>query len=158
MSQIKLSKDITEKINHICNEYDNDSKNLITVLHKVQGITGYLPPEVQEAVARGLRCSVAKVYGVVSFYSYFTMRPKGKHPISLCLGTACFVRGSQAILDEFKKQLHIDQGEVTPDGKFSLDCLRCVGACGLAPVVMIGEKVYGRVTVEQVKDILREYE
>ena len=157
MAQIKLSKDIIGKIMQVCDEYHNDSNNLITVLHKVQGMTGYLPAEVQEVVAQGLRCSVAQVYGVVSFYSFFTMVPKGEHSISMCLGTACFVRGSQAVLDELKKQLNIDPGEVTPDGKFSLDCLRCVGACGLAPVVMVGEKVYGSVTVEQVKDILDEY-
>jgi NADH-quinone oxidoreductase subunit E/NADP-reducing hydrogenase subunit HndA len=98
------------------------------------------------------------VYGVVTFYSFFTMLPKGKHPISVCTGTACYVRGAEKVLEEFKKSLNIQVGETSPDGKFSLSCLRCVGACGLAPVAMIGEKVYGRVAPENVKDILKEYE
>jgi len=128
------------------------------VLHKAQGIFGYLPAEVQEVVARELNVSVAKVYGVVTFYSFFTMTPKGKHPISICTGTACYVRGAEKVLDEFKKRLNIKVGETSPDGKFSLSCLRCVGACGLAPVVLIGEKTYGRVSPEGVKDILKEYD
>ncbi len=105
-----------------------------------------------------MNISTAQVYGVVSFYTFFTMKPKGKHPISICLGTACYVRGAEKVVDEFKKELGIKVGEVTPDGKFSLDCLRCVGACGLAPVVMIGEKVHGRLEASQVKDLLAQYE
>ena len=100
---------------------------------------------------------VAQVYGIVSFYSFFTMQPKGEHPISICLGTACYVRGAEKVLDEFKRQLNINVGETTKDGKFSLNCLRCVGACGLAPVVMVGDKVYGRLTPDNVKDIIAEY-
>lgn len=129
---------------------------LITVLHKAQEIFGSLPIEVQEFVADRLGVSLAKVYGVVSFYSYFTMVPKGKYPISICLGTACYVKGSERILDEFQRELGIKAGETTNDLKFSLEGLRCVGACGLAPVVMIGEKIYGRVTVPDVKKILDE--
>jgi NADH-quinone oxidoreductase subunit E/NADP-reducing hydrogenase subunit HndA len=121
-------------------------------------VFGYLPEEVQRAVAHNLGIPVTRVYGVVSFYSFFTMTPKGKYPISLCLGTACYVRGAEDVLDEFKKQLGIEVGGVTPDGKFSLDCLRCVGACGLAPVVMVGEKVYGRLSPSMVKEVLAEYE
>jgi NADH-quinone oxidoreductase subunit E/NADP-reducing hydrogenase subunit HndA len=101
--------------------------------------------------------SVAKVYGVVSFYSFFTMTPHGEHPISICMGTACYVRGAEQVLAEIKHRLSIDVGQTTPDGKFSLSSLRCVGACGLAPVVMVGEKVYGRVSPQQVKDIIEEY-
>lgn len=101
---------------------------------------------------------VSRVYGVVTFYTFFTMLPKGKHPISVCMGTACYVRGSEKLLEEFKRVLGIEVGETTPDGKFSLDCLRCVGACGLAPVVMIGEKVYGRLQPIDVKKILEELE
>jgi NADH-quinone oxidoreductase subunit E/NADP-reducing hydrogenase subunit HndA len=97
------------------------------------------------------------VYGVVTFYSFFSMLPKGKHPISICMGTACYVRGAEKVLDEFKRRLDVKVGETTPDGKFSLSCLRCVGACGLAPVVTIGERVYGRVSPEDVKGILDEY-
>lgn len=132
---------------------------LISVLHKAQSIFGYLPQEVQKFVGRKLGIPVAQVYGVVSFYSFFTMVPKGEHPISICLGTACYVRGAEKVLDAFKKELNIEVGQTTPDGKFSLDGLRCVGACGLAPVVMIGEKVYGRITsADEVRNILSEYQ
>ena len=117
-----------------------------------------LPREVQEVIARQLDIPVSKVYGVVTFYSFFTMTPKGEHPISVCMGTACYVRGAEKVLDEFKRILKINVGETTPDGKFSLTSLRCVGACGLAPVVLIGEKVYGRVTPGEVEKILKEFE
>ena len=108
-------------------------------------------------MAKELNIPVSRVYGIVSFYSFFTMTPKGEHPISVCLGTACYVRGAEKVLDELKRQLGIGVGEVTPDGKFSLTCLRCVGACGLAPVIEVGDKVYGRMTPDRVKDVLAEY-
>lgn len=130
---------------------------LIKVLHRAQGIFGYLSDDVQYYVAEKMKIPVSKVYGVVTFYSYFTTKPKGKHRISVCMGTACYVRGAEPVLEEFKKELNISCDETTPDGKFSLDTLRCVGACGLAPVVMVGEKVYGHVTPDMVKDILAEY-
>lgn len=160
MSSIKveLRKDQIEKINEICQSFNNYAGELINVLHKVQGTFGYLPAEVQEVVAAGLNIPVAKVYGVVTFYSFFTMIPKGKYPISICTGTACYVRGAEKVLDEFKKELKIEVGETSKDGKFSIACLRCVGACGLAPVVMVGDKTYGRVAPEMVKDIINEYQ
>ena len=127
------------------------------MLHKVQGEFGYLSAEVQELVAKELNIPVARVYGIVSFYSFFTMTPKGRYPISVCLGTACYVRGAEKVIDELKRQLAVQVGGTTPDGKFSLNCLRCVGACGLAPVMMIGDKVYGRVTADKVAGILAEY-
>ena len=159
MSRIKveLRKDQVDTIKDICKSFDYKGGELINVLHKVQGSFGYLPAEVQEVVARELEVPVAKVYGVVTFYSFFTMLPKGKHPISICTGTACYVRGAEKVLEEFKKELKIQVGETTSDGKFSISCLRCVGACGLAPVVMVGEKTYGRVAPEMVKDILSNY-
>ena len=120
------------------------------------GHAGYLPKEVQEFIALELGISAARVYGVVSFYSFFTMKPKGKYPISVCMGTACYVRGGEKVLDEFRRQLGIEVGGTTPDGLFSLDSPRCVGACGLAPVVMIGPRVYGRLKVTDVKGILDE--
>lgn len=156
--KVELKQSQVEKIREICQSFGNNPGELINVLHKTQGAFGYLPAEVQEVVADCLNIPVAKVYGVVTFYSFFTMLPKGKHPISICTGTACYVRGAEKVLEEFKKSLNIQVGETTPDGKFSLSCLRCVGACGLAPVAMIGEKVYGRVAPENVKDILKEYE
>ena len=140
------------------NEIPDKHGMLIAVLHKAQGIFGYLPREVQVFVGKQLNLPISQVFGVVSFYSFFTMKPKGKHPISICLGTACYVRGADKIMDHFKKELNLEAGETTPDGKFSLDALRCVGACGLAPVVLVGEKVYGRITtLEQVKEIIAEY-
>ncbi|HNT41665.1 MAG: NADH-quinone oxidoreductase subunit NuoE [Bacteroidales bacterium] len=160
MSHIKveLKPDQVAKIKEICKSFGNNPGELINVLHQTQGTFGYLPAEVQEVVAAELNIPVAKVYGVVTFYSFFTMIPKGKHPISVCTGTACYVRGAEKVLDEMKRILNVKVGETTPDGKFSLNCLRCVGACGLAPVVLIGEKVYGRVSPDGVKDILKEYE
>jgi len=154
---IKLSQEKINQLKAICKEYNNDKGELINVLHKAQHIFGYLPAEVQEVIADELKTSVAHVYGVVSFYSFFTMVPKGEFPISICMGTACYVRGAEKVLDEFKRILNVKVGETTDDGKFSLSCLRCVGACGLAPVVMVGEKVYGRVAPDGVKDIIEEY-
>lgn len=130
---------------------------LIQVLHHAQGIFGYLPKEVQLYISKKLDVSPAKVYGVVSFYSYFTTEPKGEYKISVCLGTVCFVKGSDKVLKEFEKQLAIKSGETTSDHKFSLDGLRCVGACGLAPVVVVNGKVYGQVKPEQVSEILDHY-
>ncbi len=154
---IKLSDQKIAQLQAICKEFNNDKGELINVLHKAQHLFGYLPAEVQEVIAKELKTSLAHVYGVVSFYSFFTMTPKGEHPISICMGTACYVRGAEKVLDEFKRILKVKVGETTEDGKFSLSCLRCVGACGLAPVVMVGEKVYGRVAPDGVKDILEEY-
>jgi NADH-quinone oxidoreductase subunit E/NADP-reducing hydrogenase subunit HndA len=154
---IKLNQEKLDQLQAICNEFNNDKGELINVLHKAQHLFGYLPAEVQEVIAKHLNTSVAHVYGVVTFYSFFTMMPRGEHPISICMGTACYVRGAEKVLDEFKRLLNVKVGETTADGKFSLSCLRCVGACGLAPVVMVGEKVFGRVAPEGVKDILAEY-
>lgn len=131
--------------------------HLVTVLHKAQSTFGYLPIEVQQFVADQMDVPLAQVYGVVSFYTYFTMVPKGKYPISVCTGTACFVKGADKIVNALKEQLKIEVGEVTPDGKFSIDTLRCVGGCALAPVVMIGERVFGNVTPGQVKSMLAEF-
>lgn len=131
---------------------------LINILHKAQGLIGYLPREVQEVIARQLDIPVSKVYGVVTFYSFFSMTPKGEHPISVCMGTACYVRGAEKVLDEFKRILKVNVGETTPDGKFSLTSLRCVGACGLAPVVLIGKKFTDGVTPGEVEKILKEFE
>lgn len=131
---------------------------LITVLHKAQAIFGYLPKEVQVFVAEGLKLPVSKVYGVVQFYSFFTMTPKGKYRIAVCMGTACYVKGAEKVLDRFKKILGINEGETTADGRFSLEALRCVGACGLAPVVVIDDQVYGKVTPKKVTDILAIYQ
>lgn len=157
MSKMKLSEAAEKSIRDICRKYNNDEGELINILHNTQEKFGYLPAEVQEYIAKEMNISVAKIYGVVTFYSFFTMTPKGEHPISICMGTACYVRGAEQVLDEFKRLLKIEVGQTTDDGVFSLSSLRCVGACGLAPVVMVGEKVYGRVSQQQVIKILEEY-
>ncbi|WP_321289133.1 NADH-quinone oxidoreductase subunit NuoE [uncultured Sunxiuqinia sp.] len=158
MPKIKLTDKTINQIKDICAEFNNQEGELINVLHQVQSKLGYLPAEVQEVIAKELKMSVAKVYGVVTFYSFFTMLPQGEHPISICMGTACYVRGAEQVLTEFKRQLKIEVGQTSPDGKFSLSSLRCVGACGLAPVVTVGEKVYGRVSPQQVGQIISEYQ
>ena len=154
---IKMKKEVREKIIEICNNFNNQPGELINVLHQTQDYLGYLPAEAQELIAECLHIPTAKVYGVVSFYAFFTMTPKGKHPISVCLGTACYVRGAEKVLDAFKKELNLEVGQTTEDGEFSLTCLRCVGACGLAPVMMINDEVYGRLTPDQVSGILDQY-
>ena len=155
--KVKISESNFLKIKEICESFDNNPGELINVLHKTQEPFGYLPEEVQQVVADCLGIPVGRVYGVVSFYSFFTMKPKGKYAISVCLGTACYVKGAEKILDALKSELKISEGGVTDDGKFSLDVLRCVGACGLAPVMTINGKTYGRLVPEHVKEILAEY-
>ncbi len=157
MAATELSAELFSELEQYIDSMPSTKGELIRVLHKAQSIFGYLPQEVQKFVAKKLGVSTAKVFGVVSFYSYFTMEPKGENPIAICMGTACYVRGAEKVQDEFCKQLGIGVGETTEDGKFSIDALRCVGACGLAPVVLVGEKVYGRVTVDDVKKIIDEY-
>lgn len=130
---------------------------LMPVLQKAQEIYGYLPIEVQGMVAEGLGISLSEVYGVATFYSQFSLNPKGEHRISICLGTACYVKGADKILEGLEQKLGIKCGECTPDGVFSLDSCRCVGACGLAPVMMIDDDVYGRMTVDQIDGIIAKY-
>ena len=153
----ECNKKLFDELDLFINTIPQSEDSLIQVLHHAQGIFGYLPKDVQLHVAKKLNVSPAKVYGVVSFYSYFTAEPKGEYKISVCLGTVCFVKGADKILAEFEKQLGIKSGETTSDLKFSLEGLRCVGACGLAPVVVVNGKVYGQVKVDQVKDIINEY-
>ncbi|MEI8247533.1 MAG: NAD(P)H-dependent oxidoreductase subunit E [Lentisphaerota bacterium] len=138
---------------------DDREKNrgfLIQSLHKAQNIFGYLQESVQLFVAGKLKLHLSEVYGVISFYHYFTTTPVGKYKINVCTGTACFVKGSGAVLDELKRYLNIEEGETSKDKKFSLGGLRCVGACSLAPVVMVNEKVYGNVTSKMVPEIISE--
>ena len=155
--KIKMKQSHIDKIKEICKKFNNNGGELINVLHQTQDYIGYLPAEAQELIAKELNISIAQVYGVVSFYSFFTMTPKGEYPISVCMGTACYVRGAEKVLDEFKRILNINVGETTADGKFSLTALRCIGACGLAPVITIGEEVHGRLTPENVQGILDKY-
>ena len=153
----KLKKECFNELETFVNKLSDKNGALISVLHKAQEIFGYLPQEVQSFVAEQLGISIAKVYGVVSFYSYFTMTPKGKFPVAVCMGTACYVRGAEKVLHDFEKQLGIKTGETSLDGLFSIDALRCVGACGLAPVVLVGEDVYGRDEAKDVTAIIKKY-
>ena len=153
----RLKENGFRELESYINSLDTKEEALITVLHKAQEIFGYLPKEVQEFIADKLNEPLARIYGVVSFYSFFTMIPKGDIAISVCLGTACFVRGAEKVLDEFQSRLGIKAGETSPDGKFSLDVLRCIGACGIAPVVLVNGKVYKKVEAGEVKNIVSEY-
>ncbi len=130
---------------------------LMPVMQEAQGIFGCLPMDVQQVIADGMGKTLSEVYGVATFYAQFTLEPKGKHVISVCMGTACYVKGSQRVLDKLAEYLEIPVGKTTDDGLFTLEGTRCLGACGLAPVLTIGEEVYGRVTPDQVAGILEKY-
>lgn len=156
MCQCKLDEKFI-KLKSFIDNLDTKEGALISVLHRAQELFGYLGEEVQVYVAKELEIPVSKVFGVISFYSYFTTTPRGKHVINICTGTACFVRGAGDVLKEFKNKLNISEGETTEDGIYTLETLRCVGACGLAPVVMVGNDVYGHFKPEDVEKILSKY-
>lgn len=153
-----ISPQQEEILEKIFQEYEGKKGSLIQVLHAVQNVLGYLPRGVLRRVALALDIPLSEVYGVVTFYHFFSMKPRGKHVIQVCLGTACYVRGGQAILDRLKKDLEVDIGEVTGDGLYSLEVMRCAGACGLAPVVRIDNDVHKRVNPAQIMDIVRSYQ
>ena len=148
---------VTEETKEILEKFPKEKDQLIMILNEVQEKYGYIPKQAQMVISEELSISMAEIYGVITFYSRFTLEPKGKYNISICLGTACFVKGSQSILDRAKERLKIEPGQVTPDGKFSLDDVRCVGACGLAPVFMVNDEVYGNATVKKFDEILDKY-
>ncbi len=140
------------------NEHKGQPGALMPVLQAAQNIYGYLPIEVQKMVAEGLNVPLSDVYGVATFYAQFSLQPKGEYRISVCLGTACYVKGSGKIFDLFSEKLGIENGQCTPDGKFSLDACRCIGACGLAPVLTVNDEVYGKLTDDDVDKILKKYQ
>lgn len=142
------------KMDEILSAYKQEKDNLIQILNEVQEYYGYVPEKAQVAISEYLSIPMAEIYGVITFYSRFTLKPKGKYHIAVCLGTACFVKGSEKILDRAKERLGIDVGETTPDGKFSLEATRCVGACGLAPVFTVNDEVYGKATVKTMDEVL----
>ncbi|MCI8351470.1 MAG: NAD(P)H-dependent oxidoreductase subunit E [Oscillospiraceae bacterium] len=141
----------------VITEHKGQQGALIPVMQKAQEIYGYLPIEVQEQIALGLGVPLEKVYGVATFYAQFALNPKGQYKISVCLGTACYVKGSGDIFNKLRELLGIDSGECTPDGRFSLEACRCIGACGLAPVLTVNDDVYGRLTVDDVEGIVAKY-
>ena len=146
-----------EKLEEILTKYEKDKSNLIQILNEVQEYYGYIPKTAQMAISEYLGLEMAEIYGVITFYSRFTLKPKGKYHIAVCLGTACFVKGSEKLLDTAKEQLKIKEGETTNDGKFSLEATRCIGACGLAPVFSVNGEVYGKATPDLMKKVIEEY-
>ena len=152
-----ISENGVKKICEICDRYANEKTPLMMILSDIQNEYGYIPLEVQQIVSQKTGISVAEIYGVVTFYSFFSLEPKGKYVIGCCLGTACYVKGAQQIIDKFSEILGIKAGETTADGMFTIDALRCIGACGIAPAVSINGKVYPKVTVPQVAKIVEEY-
>lgn len=149
---------LTKEMEEILKKHPKQKDSLIAILNEVQEKYGYIPKQCQMEISKYLEMPMAEIYGVITFYSRFTTSPKGKYNIAVCLGTACFVKGSQSILDRLKERLKISGGETTPDGKFSIDEVRCVGACGLAPVFMVNDEVYGNATVKMVDEVLDKLE
>lgn len=154
----KGTKEQETELLKVIAELKDEKGSLMPILQKAQDIYGYLPIEVQRIISDEMNVPMEKIYGVVTFYAMFNLNPKGKYQISVCLGTACYVKGSGDLYNALMEKLGIVGGECTPDGKFSLDACRCVGACGLAPVMMINGDVYGRLTTDDLDDILAKYE
>lgn len=152
-----VEKKLKEEMRVLLSSYSHDKENLIQILNEVQVKYGYIPKIAQLEIANYLNIALAEVYGVITFYSRFTLVPKGKYNVSVCLGTACFVKGSREILERAKAKLGIEEGKTTEDGKFSLDTTRCVGACGLAPVFTVNDEVYGKATVKKLDEVLDKY-
>ena len=146
-----------EFLTNLCEKYQPIKDNLIQMLNEVQEHYGYIPMKAQKELSEYLNVAMAEIYGVITFYSRFTLKPKGKYNVAVCLGTACFVKGSEKLLDTAKEALKIKEGETTEDGKFSLEATRCIGACGLAPVFTVNDEVYGKATPDLMKKVIEEY-
>jgi len=153
-----LRKESIDLVTSICKRYKDEPSPLMLILSDVQKEYGYIPLEVQEIIADEINVPVSEVYGVVTFYNFFSSTPKGKYVIGVCIGTACYVKGGQNVEDKFSELLHIKPGETTLDGKFTIDSLRCIGACALAPALSINGKVYPKMTVDKVAAVLKEYQ
>ncbi len=152
-----ISESAVKMICEICDRHANEKTPLMMILSDIQNEYGYIPLEVQEIVSQKTGISVAEIYGVVTFYSFFSLVPSGKYVVGVCLGTACYVKGAQQVIDKFSEILGIKAGETTEDGMFSIDALRCIGACGIAPAVSVNGKVYPKVTVDMVPKIIEEH-
>jgi NADH:ubiquinone oxidoreductase subunit E len=153
-----ITPEMFGKIDKIVADHKDKPGSLIPVLQKAQEVCGYLPHSVQRYIAKGMKISPSMVFGVATFYSFFTLVPRGKHVIRVCLGTACYVKRSEEIIEKLKAELGIKVGEITEDGKYSLEAVRCLGACGLAPVVVVGQDTYGDVAATKVMEIVKKYE
>ena len=138
-------------------KYKGEAGAVMSCLHEIQDKCGYISEDNQKYLSKELNVSLAEIYGIITFYNRFTLVPKGKYNIQVCLGTACYVKGANTLYDELKKRLNIKEGETTEDGLFSIEGVRCLGACGLAPVVVVNDEVYGKVTVNMLEDILEKY-
>ena len=145
---------IKQEVKEIMTPYKEEKENLIPILNEIQEKYGYIPKIAQMEVSKYLNIPMAEIFGVITFYSRFTLEPKGKYNISVCLGTACFVKGSQAILDRLKERLKLEEGKTSENGEFSIDTTRCVGACGIAPVFTVNDEVYGNATVKKLDEVL----
>ncbi len=156
-SILQENKEKFAELKRTIDEYKDKEGPLMPILHKAQEIFGYLPIEVQEYIAEALDIPLSDIYGVATFYSQFKLKPQGKYTIGVCMGTACYVKGSQAVLDELSKELGIEPGDTTEDYNFTLEATRCLGACGLAPVIMINDDVYGRLVPADIKGIIDNY-
>lgn len=152
-----LQSHAKEQIKEIVERYKDEETPLMMILEAIQSEYGYIPLEVQEYVSSLTGIPVAEIYGVVTFYSFFSLKPKGKYVIGVCLGTACYVKGSQTVMDKFSELLGIGPGETTDDGLFTLDALRCIGACGIAPAISVNGKVYPKMTPNKVVSVIKEY-
>lgn len=152
-----LSSSAVKQITEIVKRYENERTPLMMILSAIQSEYGYIPLDVQELVSDLTGIPVAEIYGVVTFYSFFSLNPKGKYVVGVCLGTACYVKGGQSIIDKFSEVLGVKPGQTTPDGLFTLSALRCIGACSIAPAVSINGKVYPKMTVGKVQEVIDEY-
>ena len=152
-----LNENAVKHITEICDRHAGEKTPLIMILNDIQNEYGYIPLEAQQIVSDKTGISVAEIYGVVTFYSFFSLVPNGKYVIGVCLGTACYVKGAQQVIDKFSEILGIGAGQTTEDGLFTIDALRCIGACGIAPAVTINGKVYPKVSVDMVPAIIEEY-
>jgi NADH:ubiquinone oxidoreductase subunit E len=150
-------KEKMEKLEHVLIEHKNQPGALMPVLHETQELFGYIPEEAQKRISEVLNIPMAEIYGVATFYSRFTLNPRGQNTISVCLGTACYVKNSQGVLDKLKEELNLKEGETSKDGKFTLEATRCLGCCGLAPVMMLNEEVFGKLVPEDIPEILKKY-
>ncbi|OJV65991.1 MAG: NAD(P)H-dependent oxidoreductase subunit E [Clostridiales bacterium 38-18] len=158
MAKNFLTDENFEKLHKVIEEHKDMQGPLMPILHEAQHIFGAIPIEVQRVISEKLNTPLAEIYGVVTFYSQFTLEPKGDYLISVCLGTACYVRGAQQLIDKISEMTSVGVGKTSPDGKFSLEATRCIGACGLAPVLTVNEDVYGRLTLNDIPGIIQKYQ
>jgi len=156
MNELEM-KEKMKKLDEIIANHKNQQGSLMPVLHETQELFGYLPEEAQKKISKELNIPLAEIYGVATFYSRFTLKPRGEHTIGVCLGSACYVKNAQLVFERLQKELNVKPGDTTEDGKFTLEATRCLGCCGLAPVMMIGEDVYGKLVPDDIPEILNKY-